>query len=532
MTAFLSACAALSRDEDAPETPSRTSIGGFHLLRTLATGGMATVYLGHRAGPGGARQLAAIKVMSSHLAGDEASVQMFLDEAHITAAVHHPCVCRVLDFGVDAGLPYLATEYVVGEVLSDLVETLHASDAGRAMAGPLMAQLMAQACEGIHAAHEACDRDGTHLEIVHRDMAPANIIVGYDGYVRVLDFGIAHSKNQRHEAQKGVLRGRFAYMAPEQMEMGRVDRRADVWSLGVMLWEGAAGRRLFKRPNLNRTMRAVIADPLPPLLRSADGMPKELLSIIERAVVRDISVRFSTARQLGAELSGYASTGAPQISEWMRRMFASRLAAKRRELSCPTDAMPTGRVWETGDPAPIRTTMTQSGIRCATPSDPATGADGDRRRWLGRRASKALVILGLAGAVTGTLLAFDRSGLRAEEHASTEGVVAQALVLDASPGPVGAAADPVALTVAQRLTAVESEAAPRAALGLIVVRTTGGPAHLQVDGRDLGTTPIRIALPAGRHELRVARDGEGLPVWAPIDVQGGVSLTLEIPLEN
>lgn len=484
-----------SSSEDLP----RRSLGGFRLLRVLGTGGMATVYLGHRIGPTGASQFSAIKVMLPHLVTDEDSVQMFLDEARITSSIQHPYVCRVLDFGVDDGLPYLATEYVMGEVLSDLLKALHETEEGRIASRLLVAQVIAQACEGLHAAHEACDDEGKSLDIVHRDTAPQNIIVGYDGCVRVLDFGIARATNQLHDTQQGVFRGRFAYMAPEQMEAGRVDRRADIWSLGVMLWEGVTGRRLFKRNSINRTMRAVIADPLPPLLRSVEDVPSELLEVVERAVARDPRARFPTARKMSAELSRHASTGAPSIAAWMERLFGERAETKRRELQEAMGAVSASFPRVGGYPVSIRPVITKSGIRLAAeaatlpPMTAPNHGDGASKSKLKQMALRGLVVVALGGAFAAGLLAVERSG--AMRHV-------QSPTASASAGP----------------------------LGIVIVRTTGGAARVQVDGRNLGQSPLQIALPAGRHDLRIAR-GQDIPIWAPLDVQEGVTHTLDIPLE-
>ncbi len=504
----------------------RESLGGFRLLRKLGTGGMATVYLGHRTGSTGASQFAAIKVMLPHLLADEPSVQLFLDEACITSSIRHPYVCRVLDWGVDDGLPYLATEYVMGEVLSDLVQALHASEEGQAAAPVLMAQVIAQVCEGLHAAHDACDDDGQSLDIVHRDMAPQNVIVGYDGHVRVLDFGIARSSSQLHETQQGMLRGRFGYMAPEQMEVSKVDRRADIWSLGVLLWEGVAGRRLFKRSNINRTMRAVIADPLRPMLRSMEGFPPALLGVVENSVARDVDARFATAHQMSVELSRYASAGAPHVAAWMKRAFPGRLEEKRRELREVTGAAsslpPFGR---DSYPALARAVATRSGIRAAVrlealPTPGRSKASPSLGGW--RFPTRAFVAAIVVGAVVGGLLALDRKWPRLEPSASKERIVAHAL----------SQTPPAQALVTQSVRPGTFRGEQGVQLGVVVVLTTGSSAHVQVDGRELGLTPIRIALPAGRHQLRVARDERGVPVWAPIDVQAGVTHMLEIPLEE
>jgi serine/threonine-protein kinase len=517
--------AATSSAHHGSELP-REALGGFRLVRKLGTGGMASVYLGHRTGPTGASQFAAIKVMLPQLVTEEASIEMFFDEARITSSIHHPYVCRVLDFGIDDGLPYLALEYVSGETLADLVEALHATPEGKLAARSLIAQVVAQACEGLHAAHEACDDSGKHLAIVHRDMAPQNILVGYDGYVRLLDFGIARAAEKLHQTQTGVLKGRFAYMAPEQMEGRFMDRRADIWSLGVMLWEGMTGDRLFRRATIQDTARSVVADPLPSLLRN-DAVPPAVLEVIERSVTRDITSRFATARKMGIELSKCATTGAPQVASWMHRLFGQRLEAKRRELR---DAAGADRVTPSLIPSLPRPfswpQRTQSGI-CFAPnasrsSDAPTLTDQEtarRRRFL--RPALALLI---AGGVTVSLLAID-AAIGSGEGAAP---VAAARDQDKAPGQEPASVAARASTVA-RARAQDSEQV--LSTGSVIVRAEGGIASVEVDGSSIGVTPTRVALAPGPHLIRLVRTDGSLPVIAPIEVEAGRSYTLEIPPE-
>ncbi len=501
----------------------RESLGGFRLLRKLGMGGMATVYLGHRLGPTGASQLAAIKVMLPHLIHDASSVEMFLDEARVTSLINHPYVCRVVDFGIDEGLAYLATEYIVGEMLSDFVSALHASAEGKIAARALIPQVMAQACEGLHAAHEACDDDGKHLSIIHRDMAPQNVMVGYDGYVRVLDFGIARSTDQLHETQRGVLKGRFAYMAPEQMEGGQIDRRADVWSSGVMLWEGVTGRRMFKRAGMNETMRAVIADPLAPMLRSAEDIPLSVLDIVDRSVVRDATARYSTARKMGSELSRSVSTGPPQVAAWMERIFAARFEAKRRELREAAGSERLLVPLSVGAHSPSRgTVVTHSEMRISTasmnvtPSVVGPGQAMDRRPpWV---ANTRLALGAMCALVVG-LLAVDRLRLGLADPSSAREVITAPMN-----EPATAKSQPL-IPFTQLYTSAKSDdvtalggsqaRAPHAAsLG---VRAGSSPAQVTIDGVQLGSTPLRVALPSGPHLIHVMLDAQRFPVLIPID---------------
>jgi serine/threonine protein kinase len=312
-------------------------LGGFRMVREIACGGMATVYLAHKAGPAGFGQPAAVKVIHPHLARDREFVEMFLDEARIVSCISHPNVCRVLDFGKAEGTYYLAMEYVMGETWGDVLHAMKQRPSAQAMIAPVLAQVLAQASEGLHAAHEARDPEGRPLSIVHRDISPQNLIVGYDGSVRVLDFGIASAAERLHTTRNGTIKGRFAYMAPEQMRGTPVDRRADLWSLGVVLWEGLAQKRLFKRDTEAETVLAVTQDALPSLQDVGHPVPTPLARIATQALNRDRDQRYGTARELGLELSRFASSslvpvGMPEVSLWMGRLFAERIEQKRITL--------------------------------------------------------------------------------------------------------------------------------------------------------------------------------------------------------
>ena len=312
-------------------------LGGFRLLREIACGGMATVYMAHRSGPAGFGQAAAVKVIHPHLARDREFVEMFLDEARIVSCINHPNVCRVLDFGKAEGTYYLAMEYVMGETWGDVLSALKQRPSASGMIPAILAQVLAQACEGLHAAHEARDAEGRALSIVHRDISPQNLIIGYDGSVRVLDFGIASAAERLHTTRNGTIKGRFAYMAPEQMRGMPVDRRADLWSLGVVCWEGLAQKRLFKRDTEAETVLAVTQDPLPVLAECGHPVPSAMAKVAFQALSRNRDERYGTAREMGLELSRFASAslvpvGMAEVSLWMSRLFAQRIDEKRASM--------------------------------------------------------------------------------------------------------------------------------------------------------------------------------------------------------
>ena len=284
--------------------PKRTAperIGRYRLCFELASGGMASVHLARAEGSTGFQKLVALKRIHAHLARDRDYVDMFLDEARIASSITHPNVCSVFDFGALDGEYFIAMEYLMGEPLSRVFRRVVADSDERS--SPLlparMATIIAQACEGLHAAHELKDADGESLHVVHRDVSAENLFVTYDGTVQVVDFGIAHARQRLHHTQAGQVKGTFPYMAPEQMTAAAVDRRIDVWALGAVLWELLTLRRLFLRDTDVNTMYAVLSsDVEPPSAHRSDIAP-ELDQIVLKALERNPERRWQDAREMG-----------------------------------------------------------------------------------------------------------------------------------------------------------------------------------------------------------------------------------------
>lgn len=322
-----------AREDASGESFQGRMLGGFRIAHEIGCGGMARVYLAHRVQHAGVLQAAAIKVIHPHFAHDQEFINMFLDEARIVSAINHPNVCRVLDFGQAEGTYYLAMEYVMGESFADVMTRLERLPEARDIALPFIRHSLHQACEALHAAHHSEDGRGNPLEVVHRDVSPQNIMIGYDGCVRVLDFGIAHASERLNVTRTGVIKGRVAYMAPEQMRGAQTDLRADVWSVGVVLWEALSGRRLFKRDNDVQTYMAVMDERIPPAGHPSRAIPASLQAVVKRALQRDPDLRYPTARHLGMDLLRAAphgpQTGACELSTWMHGLFGDSFVRKR-----------------------------------------------------------------------------------------------------------------------------------------------------------------------------------------------------------
>ncbi len=312
-------------------------IGRYRIAFELASGGMATMFLARAEGPGGFEKLAALKRIHPHLARDQQFIEMFFDEARIASRIAHPNVCSVFDFGEADGAYYIAMDYVHGETLGRVLKRLASKpELLRAPEWPyLAARILAEAAEGLHAAHELKDDKGGLLGVVHRDVSPQNLFVAYDGTVRVVDFGVAQAEGRLHQTQAGTVKGKLAYLAPEQARRKPIDRRVDVWALGVVLWETLVAKRLFQRGTDAETILASATDDVPAPSSVRAWVPKELDAIVLKALSRDRDARYATARDLARELHRFVAHApepvtSHEVAAWMAQEFASEKAERER----------------------------------------------------------------------------------------------------------------------------------------------------------------------------------------------------------
>lgn len=318
--------------------PAPRRIGRYDICFEIAAGGMATIYLARAEGPGGFKKLVALKCIHPHLVRQQGFVEMFLDEARLASRISHPNVCSVFDFGFADSTYYIAMEFLVGETVSRLcrLSQQHPELTPMPAHAAVASRIIADAAAGLHAAHELYGDDGEALDVVHRDVSPQNLMVTYDGAVKIMDFGIARTMDQLHLTRTGTVRGKFPYMAPEQIEQGGIDRRADIWSLGVVFWELLTGTRLFHREREVDSIRAVLQGPITAPSTARSGIPKELDEIVMHALQRDPARRFATARELALAIEATrarreALPGQGVLAERMRQFFPD-LYARRLEL--------------------------------------------------------------------------------------------------------------------------------------------------------------------------------------------------------
>lgn len=528
-------------DDRPTPTEAVEPFGRYVLRSTLASGGMASVHLATCTSADGSKQVVAIKKLHPHLEGDPGFAAMFLDEARIHARISHPNVCAVLDDGAVNGVQYLALEYLLGEPLRELIPMRKQVAAGaHGVVDRFFVSWIADACDGLHEAHELRDDDGRPLDVVHRDISPHNLVVTYDGVVKIIDFGVARAKQRVHHTSTGTVKGKFAYMAPEQMRGAIVDRRADIWALGVILWECLAGRPLFRRWADSETVLAVLSEDVPRLRDHRPDLSEELAAIVDRALSRSKELRHPTARALASDLRAWLDrTGTrpdpKALAAWVRRLFPERLDAKTKAIERAL------RAWDAGVDREFSLDDLAGGSRSAiVPSRAPPRGRGSSRRWLFLLAPLVVggVVAGIAVAPKGPTTHESKTSFASGVEEPTEVIVSRvpADAPERAPAVVEAPVPP-SPPVAKRHPIPDGRANAEAGAPRRVVRTVqvnvaarGGWANVFVGGRLLGPTPGTFVLPEGRHTLTFrTADGRVLARRSLVAHAGRVSrITVEL----
>ena len=307
---------------------SGTKLGRYEVIKHLANGGMAQVLLARVSGIEGFERYVVVKRIHSDRANDPAFVKMFLDEARLAAALHHTNIVQVHDIGQEQGEYFFAMDYIHGEDLRKLLRALNQKQ----QVTPLehVVSIVTAAASALHYAHEQRGSDRKPLGLVHRDVTPANILIGYDGNVKVVDFGIAKAALRSTETKTGTLKGKVAYMAPEQCVGKPVDRRSDIFALGIVLWELTTVRRLFKGDNDFLVMNGIVQGNIPPPSKYRPDVPPGLEAIILKALSQKPENRFQTADELRIALDRFASQqrlhcSVSGLAAYMKEHFGERL---------------------------------------------------------------------------------------------------------------------------------------------------------------------------------------------------------------
>ncbi len=425
-----------------------TRLGRYELLKRLAVGGMAELYLARSTGIEGFEKLVALKRILPQYATNDEFVNMFLDEARLSATLQHANIAQVYDIGQTPEGLFFTMEYVHGKDVRDLLKR----SVRRAQPIPLAHSLsiIAGAAAGLHAAHEKHGPDGRPLGVVHRDVSPANVLVSYDGCVKLIDFGVAKAARNNSQTRVGTLKGKIAYMAPEQCLGEPVDRRSDLFALGIVLYELTCGRRLFQGETEFAIMKRIVGEDAPPPSQVCADYPPGLEAIVRKALARDPAARYQNAQDLQLAIESFARLhglvlSAVRLGGYMRELFADSwsapamlsslspgegddlaasgsagsrdVSAALAQLSLEIDDDDGDDIAEgSGSGAPPMETWMFSGADALAAGEPAPMVPLEesvpapaRRRWLAPVAAVALVALAL-------LVARDRSGASAATH--------------------------------------------------------------------------------------------------------------------
>jgi len=504
-------------------------VGDYTLLRRLAVGGMGEIWLAERRGYSGFSKRVVIKTILEVFSEDPELVEMFLEEGRIAAGLTHPNIAQTFDLGRIGNVYYIAMEYVAGKDLRNLL--LANIDRRQHIPLNLVLRIIAQTCEGLYYAHTWSTPDGQTAGIVHRDISPQNILVTFDGTVKIVDFGIAKATHKMGKTRSGVLKGKYAYMSPEQVRGQPVTHRADLWSLGVVMYELVTSRRLFKRDSEMATLDAVLEAQVPSITRLDDGIPEAVERVLMKALAKNPDKRYRDAREMQLALEEVMlATNLPassaHLSAYLKELFQGQEEARpgsisrmdRQMESLPSAADKQGLQLE-------RTRPFTPGLDLESVSRKVDGLTRNliaARERSGRRRNAPVLVWSVAG-----LLAI---GLSALVWLLMTGEPQAAVGLDAGPPPHEEPSQ-VALLGPDAGPAEAQDAEPAADAGLGIdlgepgdedppdrpdagVLAAAGPAYLSVTteppadiylgNRKLGHGSIRNhRAPPGRHVLRV-----------------------------
>ena len=315
----------------APDTPFGDK---YVLMRHLATGGMAELYLARQSGLAGFEKEIVIKRILPRYVEHTKVVKMFIDEARIAASLNHPNIVHIYDIGQQDGSWYIAMEYIHGENLWSIAR--RGIEAKNFLPLEHAVKIVSMVCEGLEYAHTRTDNEKRPLKIVHRDISPSNILVTYEGVAKIVDFGIARAENQMRE-ERGLVAGKCHYMSPESLRGDKVDQRADLWSIGVVLWEMSLGRRLFKG-SAQDVARRVVEEGVPPPTFIRRDYPPQLEQIVMKALDKHLDDRYASAAEIMGDLEDFLAearlrTSSLRIGKYVKELFAKEVKASPEDAA-------------------------------------------------------------------------------------------------------------------------------------------------------------------------------------------------------
>jgi len=327
-------------------------IDRYDVIAEVAHGGMAAVYAVRRSSIGGFDKTLAMKVLLPHLRSERRFVEMFLDEARIASTIQHPNVVHVFDLGEHDGSPFMVMEFLRGQSLNRILKKTR--QGGPRLPLGLLCRVLADSASGLHAAHETRGADGEPLNVVHRDVSPQNIHVGYDGQVKIVDFGIAAARGRIAATRTGEVKGKLTYLSPEQIDRSSpVDRRTDIWALGVVAWELFARRRLFKAEDDGTRIWKIMNMEIPDLRAAVPGVPRAVAEVVMRCLERAPAARPATCQQIATVLDRAArelgGDSTAELSNHVSTLFAAEKAVEEERLAAALREGPPPPLVE-GDP--------------------------------------------------------------------------------------------------------------------------------------------------------------------------------------
>ncbi len=383
------------------------TVGRYVLYGELASGGMATVHFGRLSGPVGFSRTVAIKRLHPQYAKDPEFVTMFLDEARLCGRIRHPNVVPTLDVVATEGEIFIVMEYVAGEALSKLMKT--AQQRQIPIPPRVAATIMSSVLHGLHSAHQTKDEHGRELGIVHRDVSPQNILVGSDGTTRVLDFGVAKAAGRIQTTRDGQVKGKIAYMPPEQLSGGVVSRQSDIYAASVVLWEALTGHRLFDGETEAIVLVRAIEGKIDPPSMFNSQLDYATDGVVMRGLAREPEQRFATARDMALAIEQTIGLASPyEVGEWVESVAAEEIARRARSIAEIESASMNASAPRIGlAPQPAEPPHSQvSSISVSRPAI-STPAPAKSRR-VGRAFLALFAVLSIVGATLGGLALQER----------------------------------------------------------------------------------------------------------------------------
>ncbi|MEZ4225162.1 MAG: serine/threonine-protein kinase [Polyangiaceae bacterium] len=523
----------------APDFPER--VGRYSLLAPIGSGGLANVYLGRAQGVGGFTRQVAVKILHPHLREQRELMDQLIQEAKVVSQIRHPNVVQVLDVGEDTHGVFIVMDYVEGDSLATLLRW--ARSEGPALPRSIALRILADALDGLQAAHAARDEDGTSLGLVHRDFSPQNLMVGTDGVTRLIDFGVAKLARSAIQTRTGLIKGKVAYMAPEQTRGQPVDQRCDLWAAGVVIWETFAGRRLFRRGDDLSTMLEIASGEIPDLGSEPGDMPQGAVAATRAVLRRPPAERSASAAELKQLLLSGADAvaGCEEVALYVRTLAGPRLLERRerigkirelreqiRSLGTPADA-----ATPSGPPLPVEATQPlaeHSDTHHSLSQGTATAPRSRRAAWIAGG-------LGVVAVGVGSLLWLGKSGSAAAPREADIAKPASTPLAGSTPEPAPqtslvriSAAEPIA-----KLSVSGRDVPLAVAANLVDIRVESGTTRLVVqastpDGRTTSyvseSVPpsVRLEFPAAPAAKKAAPRTTAHP--APAQTPGAQPRTL------